>query len=237
VELWRDVDGYEGEYMVSNKGRIMSLKDWNKPKILKPFFDHHGYKKINLLKNREMKQVFVHRLVVEAFIGKIPEGMTVNHKDGNKTNNCVTNLEIVTQKENILHSYYVLGNGIRAVYMLDKNTFEILKEFPSITLASKEMKIDDAAIYKVCMNARNFAGGYSWMFKDDYNQVNINKKVKRLKEGRKRKKVCQIDPNTGEVIKVFPGIRVAERELGISTIKHCVSGRTKTAGGYIWRYA
>lgn len=238
-ELWRDVIGYEGEYMVSNKGRVMSLKDPNKPKILKTFMNRKGYIRINLLKNGKMKQVFVHRLVAEAFIGEICNGMTVNHIDGNKANNNVSNLEIVTQSENALHSCYVLGNGIRPVYMLDKDTFEVLREFPSIILASKEMRIDDGAIYKVCSNQRNFAGGYSWVFKDEYNAETIKKKKEKLKTKfqSRKKRVCKIDPKTMKVLAFYDGIREAERINGLSTIKHCVSGRVKTAGGYVWKYA
>ena len=224
--------------MVSNKGRVMSLKDSNNPKILKTFLSKSGYVRVNLMRKGKLKQVFVHRLVAEAFIGKIPKGMTVNHKDGNKTNNDLTNLEIVTQSENILHSRYVLGNGIKPVYMLDKDTFEILREFPSIASASEEMHIDDAAIYKVCTNQRNFAGGYSWAFKDEYNDEVIRKKKTKLKtKFRRRKRVYKIDPKTMKVLAVYDGVREAERINGLSTIRHCVSGRIKTAGGYIWRYA
>lgn len=168
-EEWRDVIGYEGEYMISNKGRVMSLKDNGKPAILKTFLGERGYPRINLMRNGHLKQVFVHRLVAQSFIGEIDEEMVVNHKDGNKENNWLDNLEIVTQSENALHSCYVLGNTVRAVYMLEKNTFKPLRKFPSISAVKNELGIDDGAISKVCAMQRNYAGGYSWAFVDEYN--------------------------------------------------------------------
>ena len=113
----------------------------------------------------------------------------MNHIDGNKENNNVSNLEIITHSENIIHSCYVLGNGVKPVYMLNRDTFERIKEFESITSAAEELGIDDAAIYRVCMNERNFAGGYSWIFKDDFSKENILNKTKRLNEGNGRKKL------------------------------------------------
>lgn len=235
-ELWRDVVDYEGEYMVSNKGRVMSLKSEDKPAILKTFLSEGGYPRINLMKDGDLKQVFVHRLVVQSFIGEIEDGLIVNHIDGNKENNNMSNLEIVTQSENALHSCHVLGNHIKAVYMLDKQTLEPIREFPSISAVKDELGIDDGAISKVCAMQRNFAGGYSWAYKEDYSKELIERKKKKLAKGFGRRVVYQVDPLTNKVINEFDGVRVAERKLGISTIKQCLAGLTKTAGGYKWSY-
>lgn len=230
----RKIIGYEG-YFVSSGGEVFSEKS-GKLKRLSIFKNTKGYQRVGLMLNHHQKQVFVHRLVAEAFLGEIKEGFCVNHIDGNKENNNVSNLEIITHSENIIHSCYVLGNGVKPVYMLNRDTFERIKEFESITSAAEELGIDDAAIYRVCMNERNFAGDYSWIFKDDFSKENILNKTKRLNEGNGRKKVHQIDPKTNEIINSFDGVRIAERALGITTIKHCVSGRTKTAGGFKWIY-
>lgn len=101
VENWRDIPGYEGRYKASNLGRIKSLGNdkLRKEKILKG--THSGdYKKVALFNDGKRRFFWVHRLVWEAFNGKIQEGMVINHKDENPANNNLENLEVVTQKEN-----------------------------------------------------------------------------------------------------------------------------------------
>ncbi|AKU43400.1 HNH endonuclease [Bacillus phage Silence] len=179
MERWKLVEGYE-DYKISSEGRVMSLKA-GKERILKQFPNERGYMRINLMKKSKLKQVFVHRLVAYAFIGEVKKGYEVNHKNGDKTNNRLENLEIITSSENTLHSCYVLGGLVKAVYMLDKNDFSILKEYPSMAKASKENGIDNGAINKVCRGSRNFAGGYSWCYKKDYGEKLIQEKKERLK--------------------------------------------------------
>ena len=113
IEEWRDVVGFEGLYQVSNLGRVKGLdrlvdtninnvdKRISKGKLLKPQFNNKGYKRVNLCKNGTFKSVFVHRLVAEAFIPNPNNYPVVNHKDENKQNNCVENLEWCTQKYNM----------------------------------------------------------------------------------------------------------------------------------------
>ncbi len=102
-EIWKGIKDYEGIYEISNTGKIRSLNYGMKGKIveLRPHLTKKGYLRAKLHKNKIRKQIFVHRLVVEAFIGEIPEGMVVNHKDECKTNNNVDNLEICTNLYNI----------------------------------------------------------------------------------------------------------------------------------------
>ena len=94
-EIWKDIDGYEGLYEVSNLGRIKSLRDknGNREKILKTIKDKDGYLKINLWKEDKMKTFRVHRLVATAFISNPNNLPTVNHIDENKENNVADNLE------------------------------------------------------------------------------------------------------------------------------------------------
>ncbi len=110
-EQWRDIiiekNGilydYTGLYQVSNLGRVRSLGNdkTRKEKILKPGINNKGYQYVNLYKNGKGKLFSVHRLVATMFIPN-PENLTVvNHKDENKLNNCVDNLEWVTMKYNI----------------------------------------------------------------------------------------------------------------------------------------
>ena len=107
-EYWKDISGYEGIYQVSNKGRIKSLerKVWNytKPeRILKPNSKPNGYLQVNLSNGGEARHAYVHRLVAQTFLPNpcgLPE---VNHIDFDKTNNCVGNLEWVSDEENKRH--------------------------------------------------------------------------------------------------------------------------------------
>jgi hypothetical protein len=111
MEIWKEIEGYESSYQVSNKGNIRSLDRYRyningtmlvKGKVLKQNKHTKGYLKVMLQDRGIAKRYFVHRLVAKAFIGD-SGNLQVNHKDGNKTNNNIDNLEYVTCKENIRH--------------------------------------------------------------------------------------------------------------------------------------
>lgn len=132
-EVWKDVVGYEGCYQVSNFGRIRSTKrvtfDGRKRKemIRAPSYDPDGYLTVNLSKDGISKTQRIHRLVATAFIPN-PNGYSqINHKDENKSNNCVENLEWCTCEYNLKY-----GNRLRKVsgenHPRAKLTYEIVKE-------------------------------------------------------------------------------------------------------------
>lgn len=100
-EIWKSIEGYP-KYEVSNLGNIRSLnyRHTNKVKILKPHTNNNGYLLINLYQMGKMKTVQIHRLVAETFIPNPDNLPVVNHKDENKHNNCVDNLEWCTHKYN-----------------------------------------------------------------------------------------------------------------------------------------
>ena len=103
-EEWRDIKGYEGLYQVSNLGRVKSFKDNNgncREKILNYKPKKDGYIQVKLFKNGTYRIFKVHRLVAESFIPNPDNYPIINHKDENKTNNTVSNLEWCTQKYNI----------------------------------------------------------------------------------------------------------------------------------------
>jgi len=109
-EVWKDVVGYEGMYQVSNMGRIKSFCRDKNGRLLKPCLDKYGYLKVILSRDSKRKTVKVHRLVLETFIGDAPspehEG---NHKNGNRADNRIENLEWTTPSENCKHAFRVLG--------------------------------------------------------------------------------------------------------------------------------
>lgn len=104
MEIWKEVKGFEGLYEVSNLGNVKSFIKWHgtNERILKGGVDAYGYNNVILTKNKIRKTRTVHQLVAEAFLNHKPcdYEMVVNHKDLNPRNNCVDNLEIVTQREN-----------------------------------------------------------------------------------------------------------------------------------------
>lgn len=110
-EIYKDVLGYEGLYQVSNFGNVLSLKRYRpngqiiQKKDKSKRNDGKGYYTVSLWKNNIEKNIYIHRLVIEAFVSKIPAKMEVNHIDGIKTNNNLSNLEIVTRSGNIQHAY------------------------------------------------------------------------------------------------------------------------------------
>lgn len=99
-EIWTDIPGYEGLYRVSNYGHVMSCH--GSGRLLKPIPKNNGYLCVNLYQNQVMKQNLVHRLVMLAFVG--PSELQVNHRDGDKTNNNLANLEYVTPQQNLIHA-------------------------------------------------------------------------------------------------------------------------------------
>ena len=102
-EVWKDVVGYEVVYQVSNFGNVKGLK---RNKIKSPTLNTWGYQTVSLTKpNTKVKSVLVHRLVAIMFIDNFENKEQVNHIDGNKTNNCVTNLEWCNQSKNMQHAF------------------------------------------------------------------------------------------------------------------------------------
>lgn len=99
-EIWKDVIGYSGLYQVSNMGRIKSLL-FNKEKFLKPWKRKAGHFLVNLYINKKSKTFYLHKLIMEAFIGPCPDGLEVRHLDGNGTNNILSNLKYGTRTENV----------------------------------------------------------------------------------------------------------------------------------------
>ena len=102
-EVWKPVFQYEGFYEVSNLGEVRSLRRGKK--ILAKSLNHCGYVVVPLHLNGKLKTKTIHRLEMQSFTGMKGEELVINHKDGNKENNNIENLEWCTQSENMLHAY------------------------------------------------------------------------------------------------------------------------------------
>lgn len=127
-EVWKPIEGYEGRYEVSNSGLVRSLNyhRTGKVKILKTHTDRYGYVCVELPKeNNRRKHLTVHRLVAQAFVPNPKEKPEVNHKDGDKQNNCFSNLEWVTMAENQRHAWI---NGMKELSRRKSSERGVAKE-------------------------------------------------------------------------------------------------------------
>jgi len=110
-EKWEWIEGWEGDYEVSNLGRVRSYKlDKDNGKIITGGSDSNGYFRVMLHNRGSFCRKSVHSLVATAFICEKPEGLEINHIDGDKRNNNSSNLEYLSHKDNMLHSR---NNGLR----------------------------------------------------------------------------------------------------------------------------
>lgn len=170
-EIWKDVGGYEGTYQVSNFGRVKRIKDCRNAKIghiLKPHKVQTGYDQICLCKNGIERKLSLDRIVAEAFIGSRPDGKQINHKDGNRQNNCVDNLEWVTPSENMKHAYRVLGkrsyfSGLKShsAKLSNQDISRIRELYASGKYSQKKIAImygaSESSINSVVNNKRNYS--------------------------------------------------------------------------------
>lgn len=99
-EIWKDIPGFEGLYQVSNLGSVKSIY-YSKSKILKPIKSSNDYYFINIYKNKKVKQELIHRLVYYAFNNILSNKQyVIDHIDNDKNNNCINNLQLVTNRYN-----------------------------------------------------------------------------------------------------------------------------------------
>lgn len=157
MELWKDVIGYEEYYQISTLGRIRNKIE---NRILKPS-KSGGYYHISLRYGKK-KECLIHRLVAEAFIDNPFNFRCVNHKDENKLNNNVDNLEWCTVRYNSSYGKCELMRNQRVIqYDLSGNA---LKIWESIKEASETLNISREGISACCRNKRKTAGGYAWTY-------------------------------------------------------------------------
>lgn len=171
-EIWENIKDYEDLYQVSNLGNVKSLpKKHNlgkgkyyvtKEKILSKTKNKHGYMIVNIMK----KNKYVHRLVAEAFIPNINNYKCINHKDEDKTNNCVDNLEWCTHLYN--NNYGKHNERMSKSKSIKINQYDLdgnfIKEWESMSEVQKKLNIKAANICACCKGKYKQTGGYIWKY-------------------------------------------------------------------------
>lgn len=183
-EIWKTIKGYENYYQISNQGRVKSVtrfvNDNNgvvllKSKILNPMINEKGYLRIGLSKNNQRKYKRIHRLVAEAFIPNPDNKPQINHKNGIKTDNRVSNLDWVSISENVKHSYHVLHRkksmlgkfGVdnpNSKPILQLKNGKIIAKFNSAKEAERCTGISQGNISRCANKKTKSAGGYQWEY-------------------------------------------------------------------------
>jgi len=178
MKNFKYIKNYEGLYSVNEYGDIYSHKS---KIILKVSYTFDGYKKLLLYKNGVRKTFRINRLVAEAFIPNLENKPQVNHKDGNKNNNHVSNLEWVTNQENVIHAYKnglakmtestknkISKNNAKArskkVACIDITTNKVIKEYLSATDGAKDVKGTVQNITKICRTGKGTCKGFKWAY-------------------------------------------------------------------------
>lgn len=168
-EIWKDVVGYEDKYMVSNLGRIKSVRYYNgrNEAIRKLTPDKDGYLTVVLCKNNKPKTLKVHRLVAEAFVPNLSNLPQVNHKNGVKSDNRVENLEWCDGKYNVNYSHsYIYHDSIthimKPVIQLSMKG-EFIRKFESTRAAAREIgTTNNSHISEACNGVLKQYKGYIW---------------------------------------------------------------------------
>lgn len=161
-EIWKPIKGYEGLYEISSFGKVLTVKrQGTSGGFVKVTVRKDGYIQVLLSKDGKQKNHLVHRLVATAFLPMQTGKSQVNHIDGNRNNNMVSNLEWCTAQENTLHSHDVLEKNTKRVICVETGVI-----YPSIRSAARAVNSDDSTIQRVCAGKRRnkTAAGFHWRY-------------------------------------------------------------------------
>lgn len=163
-EIWKDIENYEGLYQISNLGRVKSLK-FGKERIMKPIIGNKEYLFVVFHKDGKYKHHRIHRLVAQAFLSNPNNLPQVNHKDENKQNNSVFNLEWCDNKYNM--NYGTRNERVakllsKQVYQYDKN-MNLIKIWESTQECARN-GFSGSHISECCYGLRKHSNGFIWSY-------------------------------------------------------------------------
>lgn len=161
--IWKPIPNYEDLYEISNNGDVRPIHPRYKEKnILKQSIGSKGYKLVTLCRNGQQKSFNVHRLVANVFIPNPDNLPCVNHKNENKLDNNVSNLEWCSYYYNNVYGHRLsksaLKRGIPVICI------ETQKVYPNANIAAHETNTSQGGICACCHGKRKIAGGYHWSF-------------------------------------------------------------------------
>lgn len=181
-EIWKDIEGYEGLYQISNFGRVKSFCKSIAGKIIIQHLSCKGYYSVHLYKNGHMKNFTVHRLVAIHYIENKNHFPFINHKDENKLNNCVSNLEWCSPSYNTKYSFNLHpewpGNlskskkgKIRGAYKKTRKPIlqysdggKLIRAWDSCAQINRELHFHGWTVSECCRGNRRTAYGYKWRY-------------------------------------------------------------------------
>lgn len=176
-EIWKDIIGYEGIYQISSFGRVKSLdreeyvpgfsrRRIRKGRILAQVKNHGGYMLVHLSRDGATRKISVHRLVAKMFIPNPDEKTTVNHIDGDKTNNMSNNLEWATMSENVSHAFRTgLKKPTGGVSPRPILCVETGKVYDSTWAVARAFgKTSQAGLYWALKNKNHTVWGFHWRY-------------------------------------------------------------------------
>lgn len=254
-EEWRDIPDTDGIYQVSNLGRVRSKdrlvnaargsKRMCRGRILRARRSKNGYMQVNIPTGNR----YVHRLVAEAFIDNLDDLPVVNHINGNKDDNRVDNLRWCTHEQSIQHA---IENGLFNPKESSRRMWEgeagarltiRMREihgkpvrrsdgvvFESIRVAAEDLGVDESCISSVLSGKSRTCKGYRFDYANESDRS-------RERHARNRRKVAQIDIDTGEVLRVYDNVHEAISAMDNTGIPNCLRGSSHTCAGFKWAYA
>lgn len=169
MEIWKDIEGYEGRYQISNLGDVKSLnyRRTGIAKLLTPKINKSGYKWVELSNGETTKPLLVHRLVAMAFLSN-PNGYSeVNHKDENPLNCKADNLEWCTHLYNVRYSFDLHRERRKPIKKLINQLSlngEYIKTWDGYLILHKTFNYKGTSIKECCEGKRKTAYGYRWEF-------------------------------------------------------------------------
>ena len=239
-EIWKELVESNGKYLVSNYGNVINAKPKKskEPYIIKPLIDRFGYTRVSIYFEGKYRQALVHRLVARMFIPNPNFYLEINHKDGNKQNNHVDNLEWCTRSQNVKHAFDMglKVNKKGSEHAHAKKCYEydmkgnFIKEWGSITEAANYYNDVISNVCAACSGKYKTFHGHIWSYKREEIDVNAhrNGQGERTYQYSKDK----------ELIAEYFNMDDAVEATGVdkSNITKCCLGKRKTAGGYIWSH-
>ena len=154
----KDIKNYEGLYAITEDGRVWSYKS---NKFMTPA-QNNGYLFVNLYKEHKLKKAYIHRLVAEAYLPNPDNLPEVNHKDENKANNALSNLEWCTRQYN--NSYGMRNERISKALGKSVLCVELDRVFRSVIEAAKQLNINSSNIFRALSGGTEKAYGYHWRY-------------------------------------------------------------------------